>query len=418
MSAASTRPTDGGVTWNRVLHVDDITGATELVMDPSNNKTLYAATYQRRRQQWGMNGGGPGSNIWKSTDGGQTWAKLEIGLPAGPQGPHRSRRSIAAIRTSSTPASNIETKAACIARTTRGATWRKMSDTNPRPMYFGVIKIDPQTDSRIYVPGVSLHISDDGGRTFRADGAERIHVDHHAMWINPRDPRHLIIGNDGGVSISHDRSRDLGVAAEPARRAVVSRRVRHADAVSRLHRPAGQQHLVRSERGAHQQRRHQRRLVCGQRRRRFPAADGSHRRAHRLCGIAGRPHEPRRSADQRAHHRASRAGGAEAGRHHRPVSIQLGHRDAVVAVRSGDHLHRRQHGAEVVGPRPLVSADQPRPHHQHRSRNAVDHGRASARTSSSPSTTASARSATSSRSRNRRRSKAWSGSAATTASSA
>ena len=81
-----------------------------------------------------------------------------------------------------------------------------MSTTNPRPMYFGVIKIDPQTDSRIYVPGVSLHISDDGGKTFRDDGAERIHVDHHALWINPRDPRHLIIGNDGGVSISHDRS--------------------------------------------------------------------------------------------------------------------------------------------------------------------------------------------------------------------
>ncbi len=87
-----------------------------------------------------------------------------------------------------------------------GATWRKMSETNPRPMYFGVIKIDPQTDSRIYTPGVSLHISDDGGRTFRANGAERIHVDHHALWINPKDPRHLIIGNDGGVSISHDRS--------------------------------------------------------------------------------------------------------------------------------------------------------------------------------------------------------------------
>ena len=81
-----------------------------------------------------------------------------------------------------------------------------MSTTNPRPMYFGVIKIDPQTDSRIYVPGVSLHISDDGGKTFRDDGAERIHVDHHALWINPKDPRHLIIGNDGGVSISHDRS--------------------------------------------------------------------------------------------------------------------------------------------------------------------------------------------------------------------
>ena len=80
------KTTDGGQTWQRVLHVDDDTGATELVMDPSNNKTLYAATYQRRRTQWGMNGGGPGSTIWKSTDGGQTWAKPETGLPAGPKG--------------------------------------------------------------------------------------------------------------------------------------------------------------------------------------------------------------------------------------------------------------------------------------------------------------------------------------------
>ena len=80
------KTTDGGLTWNRVLHVDDDTGATELVMDPSNNKTLYAATYQRRRQQWGMNGGGTGSNIWKTTDGGVSWAKLESGIPAGPKG--------------------------------------------------------------------------------------------------------------------------------------------------------------------------------------------------------------------------------------------------------------------------------------------------------------------------------------------
>src|SRR5829696_5126367 len=71
------KTTDGGLTWTRVLHVDDDTGATELVMDPSNTKTIYTATYQRRRMQWGMNGGGPGSNIWKSTDGGATWTKLD-----------------------------------------------------------------------------------------------------------------------------------------------------------------------------------------------------------------------------------------------------------------------------------------------------------------------------------------------------
>jgi len=199
------KTSDGGLNWTRVLHVDDNTGATELVMDPSNNKTIYAATYQRLRQQWGMNGGGPGSNIWKSTDAGQTWMKLESGIPVGAKGRigldiYRRDPNVLYARIEHATESGVYRS------DNAGATWRKMSDTNPRPMYFGVIKIDPQTDSRIYVPGVSLHVSDDGGKTFRADGAERIHVDHHALWVNPKDPRHLIIGNDGGVSISHDRS--------------------------------------------------------------------------------------------------------------------------------------------------------------------------------------------------------------------
>jgi len=196
---------DGGLSWTRVLHVDDDTGATDLVMDPQNNKTLYAASYQRRRAQWGMNGGGPGSTIWKSTDAGQTWAKVEAGLPSGPKG----RIGLAIYRANPNVLyATVEHPAESgVYRTDNaGGNWRKLSDTNPRPMYFSQIRIDPLSDSRIYVLGVSLHVSDDGGRTFRGDGAERIHVDHHAMWINPKDPRHIIIGNDGGVSISHDKS--------------------------------------------------------------------------------------------------------------------------------------------------------------------------------------------------------------------
>jgi photosystem II stability/assembly factor-like uncharacterized protein len=199
------KTSDGGVTWTRALHVDDDTGATDLVIDPHNNKTLYAATYQRRRQQWGMNGGGPGSGIWKSTDAGHTWARIETGLPAGPKG----RIGLAIYRGNPNVLyATVEAPGdSGVFRTDdAGGSWRKLSDVNPRPMYFSQIRIDPQTDSRIYVLGVQLHVSDDGGRTFRNDGAARIHVDHHAMWINPRDPRHIIIGNDGGVSISHDRS--------------------------------------------------------------------------------------------------------------------------------------------------------------------------------------------------------------------
>ena len=199
------KTTDGGNTWQRVLFVDDDTGATELVMDPTNNKTLYAATYQRRRAQWGMNGGGAGSAIWKSTDAGQTWTKLERGLPAGPKGRigldlYRRDPNVVYARVEHQSESGVYRS------DDGGASWRKMSDTNPRPMYFSQIRVDPQTDSRIYVLGVSLHVSDDGGRTFRADGAARIHVDHHAMWINPANPKHVMIGNDGGVSISRDRS--------------------------------------------------------------------------------------------------------------------------------------------------------------------------------------------------------------------
>ena len=199
------KTTDGGVTWNRVLHVDDDTGATELVMDPTNNKTIYTATYQRRRAQWGMNGGGPGSNVWKTTDGGATWQKLESGIPAGPKGRigidvYRRNPNVVYARI------EHDTEGGVYRSDNGGATWRKMSANNPRPMYFGVIRIDPQSDARIYVPGVELTVSDDGGKTFRDTGATNIHVDHHAMWINPKDPRHLMIGNDGGVSVSHDRS--------------------------------------------------------------------------------------------------------------------------------------------------------------------------------------------------------------------
>jgi len=203
------KTSDGGQTWTRVLHVDDDTGATDLVIDPLNNKTLYAATYQRRRQQWGMNGGGPGSGIWKSTDAGATWARIETGLPTGPKG----RIGLAIYRANPNvlyAVAEIPDNNGVYRTDDAGGTWRKLSDVNPRPMYFSQIRIDPQTDSRIYVLGVSLHISDDGGRTFRADGAEKIHVDHHAMWINPANPKHLVIGNDGGVSISYDRSATWG----------------------------------------------------------------------------------------------------------------------------------------------------------------------------------------------------------------
>ncbi len=200
------KTTDGGQNWTRVLHVDDDTGATELVMDPSNNQVLYAATYQRRRATWGMNGGGPGSAIYKSSDAGRTWTKLTRGIPAGPLGRigldvYRRNPNVVYARI------EHERESGVYRSDDAGATWTKLSSVNPRPMYFSQIRVDPQSDHRIYVLGVQLHVSDDGGKTFRSDGASRIHVDHHAMWINPADSNMVLIGNDGGVSISYDRSK-------------------------------------------------------------------------------------------------------------------------------------------------------------------------------------------------------------------
>jgi photosystem II stability/assembly factor-like uncharacterized protein len=196
------KTTDGGLTWNRILHVDDDTGATELVMDPSNNKVIYAATYQRRRATWGFNGGGPGSAMWKSSDAGRTWVKLTQGVPAGHLGRigmdvYRSNPNILYAR--------IEhaTESGTYRSDDAGQSWRKMSNTNPRPMYFSQVRIDPNNDLRIYVLGVQIHISDDGGKTFIENGA--LHSDHHAMWINPKNSNHIIDGTDGGIGISWDK---------------------------------------------------------------------------------------------------------------------------------------------------------------------------------------------------------------------
>ena len=198
------KSSDGGATWAKVLDAGADAGGTALVMDPTNNKTLYAATYQRRRASWGMNGGGPQSGIWKSTDAGRTWTRLSKGLPEGALGRigldvYRRNSSIVYARIEHPKQGGVYRSEDA------GQSWAKMGSTNMRPMYFGIIRIDPENDRRIYSPVTPLQVSDDGGKTFRSDGARTIHVDFHAMWINPRNAEHMMIGGDGGIGITYDK---------------------------------------------------------------------------------------------------------------------------------------------------------------------------------------------------------------------
>ena len=200
---------DGGKTWKQVLYVDDDTGANDVAMDPDSPETLYAATYQRRRTAAGFNGGGPGSALYKTTDGGETWVKLTNGLPRGDSGRiavdlyRRNPNIVYAL---------VENAQGGVFRSEdKGATWTRMGATNPRPSYFSQIRVDPNNDLRIWVGGTSIESSEDGGKTFRAVtlgtgggvyGSH--HEDYHAIWIDPANSAHMIAGNDGGPLATWD----------------------------------------------------------------------------------------------------------------------------------------------------------------------------------------------------------------------
>jgi photosystem II stability/assembly factor-like uncharacterized protein len=206
---------DGGRSWELVLHVDEHTGAIDLAMDPNDPSTLFAAMYQRQRRAWGFNGGGPGSALYRTTDAGRTWDELTDGLPVGDKGRigvdvYRRDGNFVCALVQADPSGNggddEEARNGVYCSTDRGETWEHRSTTNNRPMYYSQIRIDPNDPERMYLGGSDLFRSSDGGRTFTDDGATEVHLDHHALWIDPSDSRHLILGSDGGVSISRDRS--------------------------------------------------------------------------------------------------------------------------------------------------------------------------------------------------------------------
>lgn len=201
------KTTDGGESWEHVLFVNEDTGAIDIAIAPDNPDVLLAGMYQRRRTTCCFVGSGPGSGIYRSADGGDSWTEVTEGLPEGDKGRigldfwQGDGRRVWAIVQARGDASGIYYSE------DRGRTWEQISDTNPRPMYYSQIRVDPQDPSRVYVLGAQLFLSDDGGRTFRRDGAPAVHLDHHAMWIDPDNSNHVLMAGDGGVSVSFDRSR-------------------------------------------------------------------------------------------------------------------------------------------------------------------------------------------------------------------
>jgi photosystem II stability/assembly factor-like uncharacterized protein len=220
------KTTDGGMTWSKVLYKDENTGAIDLAMDPTDPNVIFAALYQRQRKGWGFNGGGPGSGVYRTTDGGAHWTELRHGLPEVEKGriglciSADDHRIVYAIVEADPPgggrggrgagASEATAAAAQLGGVFRstdgGEIWEHMSGLNPRPCYYSRIYVDPKDSTRVYIMGSNrgFYISSDSGRTFH-EIFSGVHGEDHALWINPENTNHLVIGGDGGVSISYDR---------------------------------------------------------------------------------------------------------------------------------------------------------------------------------------------------------------------
>lgn len=200
------RSRDGGESWEQVLFVDADTGCSDLAMDPSNPNVLYAGMWSYRRYPDYFTSGGPGSGLYRSFDGGDSWVELENGLPSGEKG--RIAVTLAPSKPQVVYALVEAEKTALYRSDDMGKQFVEVNSSSNiqlRPFYFGEIKVSPQDPERVFRPGFMTTISEDGGKTFSALGfGSGVHPDHHAIWIDPRNPKRVLLGTDGGLYVSHD----------------------------------------------------------------------------------------------------------------------------------------------------------------------------------------------------------------------
>ncbi|MDX2000431.1 MAG: glycosyl hydrolase [Thermoanaerobaculia bacterium] len=200
------KTTDGGKTWKAILTICEYTGVSDLVFDPRDPDVLYAVAYQRRRHQWTLINGGPESAIHKSTDGGATWEKTTNGLPGGDLG--RIGLAISPVDPDVLYATVEATRGngGFYRSTNRGASWEKRNSwVASSPQYYQELFADPKNVDRVYGMDVLVQVTEDGGATIQRLGEKAKHVDNHALWIDPNDTDHLLVGCDGGLYETFDR---------------------------------------------------------------------------------------------------------------------------------------------------------------------------------------------------------------------
>ena len=202
------KTTDGGKSWNKILEVSENTGINEVHMDPENPDILYASSYQRRRHTWVLIDGGPESGLHKSTDGGETWKKINRGLPGGDKG--RIGMAISPIKHEVVYAI-VEAaggQSGFYRSSNRGESWQRMSSyVSGSPQYYQEIVACPHKFDRIYSLDTFMQVSEDGGKSFSGLGEADKHVDNHALVVDLQDQDHLLVGCDGGVYESWDRGK-------------------------------------------------------------------------------------------------------------------------------------------------------------------------------------------------------------------